>query len=128
MEHTSQGFTITVTASLSGTLFWTFTSQHAGSLFVRYLKRAIQERLVLTSPFTVCMLKGAETIDDFCHLQDVTDTSELHLEFLLQKRRRPATCQKLALSEAIGHQLPREVWRILAHGLCSQNAFLPMET
>ena len=117
MEQAAQGFTITVTAALSGKLFWTRTSKHAGSLFVRYLKLAIQKRLGLPSPFTVCMLKEAEIVDDFCHLQDITDTNELHLEFVLQKRRRPAACQKLALSEAIGHQLPREVWRILAHGL-----------
>ena len=117
MEHAAQSFTITVTAALSGKLFWTLTSQHAGSLFVRYLKLAIQKRLGLPSPFTVCMLKDAEIVDDFCHLQDISDTNELHLEFLLQKRRRPAVCQKLALYEAIGHQLTREVWRILAHGL-----------
>ena len=117
MEQAAQGFTITVTAALTGKLFWTFTSKHAGSLFVRYLKLTIQERLGLPSPFTVSILKEAELVDDFCHLQDITDTNELHLEFVLQKRRRPAACQKLALTEAIGHQLPREVWRILAHGL-----------
>ena len=104
-----QGFTITVTAALSGKLFWTLTSKHAGSLFVRYLKLAIQKRPGLPSPFTVCMLKEAEIVDDFCHLQDITDTNELHLEFVLQKRRRPEACQKLALTEAIGHQLSRSM-------------------
>ena len=39
------------------------------------------------------------------------------LEFLLHKRSRPDTCQQVALAEAICHQLPREVWRILSHGL-----------
>ena len=117
MEPAEQSFTITVTAALSGKVFWTFASQHAGSLFVRYLKLTIQERLGLPSPFTVSMLKEGEIVDDFCHLQDLTDTNELHLEYVLQKRRRPEACQKLALTEAIGHQLSREVWRILAHGL-----------
>ena len=117
MEHAAQGFTVTVTAALSGKLLCALTSQHAGSLFVRYLKLAIQKRLGLPSPFTVCILKGTETLDDFCHLQEITDTNELHLEFPLQKRSRPSICQKVALAEAIGHQLPREVWRILAHGL-----------
>ena len=117
MEPAVQSFTITVTAALSGKAFWTFASKHAGSLFVRYLKLTIQERLGLPSPFTVIMLKEGEIVDDFCHLQDITDTNELHLEYVLQKRRRPAACQKLALTEAIGHQLSREVWRILAHGL-----------
>ena len=55
-------------------------------------------------------------VDDFCHLQYITDTNELRLEYVLQKRRRPQVCEKLALTEAIGHQLSREVWRILAHG------------
>ena len=87
MEQAAQGFTITVTAALTGKLFWTFTSKHAGSLFVRYLKLTIQERLGLPSPFTVSILKEAELVDDFCHLQDITDTNELHLEFVLQKRR-----------------------------------------
>ena len=117
MESAVQNFTITVTAALSGKVFWTFASQHAGSLFVRYLKLTIQERLGLPSPFAVIMLKEGEIVDDFCHLQDITDTNELHLEYVLQKRRRPQACQKLALTEAIGHQLSREVWRILAHGL-----------
>ena len=117
MESTVQSFTITVTAALTGQVFWTFASQHAGSLFVRYLKLTIQERLGLPSPFAVIMLKEGEIVDDFCHLQDITDTNELHLEYVLQKRRRPEACQKLALTEAIGHQLSREVWRILAHGL-----------
>ena len=116
MESTVQSFTITVTAALTGQVFWTFASQHAGSLFVRYLKLTIQERLGLPSPFAVIMLKEAEIVDDFCHLQDITDTNELRLEYVLQKRRRPQVCQKLALTEAIGHQLSREVWRILAHG------------
>ena len=117
MESTVQSFTITVTAALTGQVFWTFASQHAGSLFVRYLKLTIQERLGLPSPFAVIMLKEGEIVDDFCHLQDITDTNELRLDYVLQKRRRPQACQKLALTEAIGHQLPREVWRILAHGL-----------
>ena len=56
---------------------------------MRYLKLAIQERLGLPSPFTVCMLKEAEIVDDFCHLQDITDTNELHLEFVLQKGEDP---------------------------------------
>ena len=116
MEHAAQGFTVTVTAALSGKLLYALTSQHAGSLFARYLKLAIQKGLGLPSPFTVCILKGAETLDDFCHLEDITHANELHLEFLLQKMR-PSTCQKVALPEAIGHHLPREVWRILAHGL-----------
>ena len=77
MEHAAQSFTITVTAALSGKLFWTLTSQHAGSLFVRYLQLAIQKRLGLPSPFTVCMLKDA-VVDDFCHLQNISDTNELH--------------------------------------------------
>ena len=117
MESTDQGFTITVTAALSGKVFWTFASKHAGSLFVRYLKLTIQERLRLPSPFAVIMLKEGEIVDDFCHLQDLTNTNELHLDYVLQKRRGPQLCQKLALTEAIGHQLLREVWRILAHGL-----------
>ena len=95
MEPAEQSFTVTVTAALSGKVFWTFASQHAGSLFVRYLKLTIQERLGLPPPFTVTMLKEGE-IDDFCHLQDLTDTNELHLEYVLQKRRRPEACQKLA--------------------------------
>ena len=117
MESTDQGFTITVTAALSGKVFWTFASKHAGSLFVRYLKLTIQERLRLPSPFAVVMLKEGEIVDDFCHLQDITDTNELRLDYVLQKRRGPQVCQKLALTEAICHQLSREVWRILAHGL-----------
>ena len=117
MEPTEQSFTITVTAAISGKVFWTFASKHAGSLFVRYLKLTIHERLRLSSPFVVVMLKEGEIVDDFCHLQDLTDTHELCLDYLLQKRRGPQTCQKLALTEAICHQLSREVWRILAHGL-----------
>ena len=117
MEQTAQGFTVTVTAALSGKLLCALTSQHAGLLYVRYLKLAIQKRPGLPSPFTVCLLKGADTPDEFCHLQEITDTDELHLEFLLQKRSRPAACQQVALAEAIGHQLPLEVWRILSHGL-----------
>ena len=39
------------------------------------------------------------------------------IEFLLQRRSRPDTCQQVALAEAICYQLPREVWRILSHGL-----------
>ena len=53
MEPTVQSFTITVTAALSGKVFWTFASQHAGSLFVWYLKLTIQKRLGLPSPFAV---------------------------------------------------------------------------
>ena len=117
MEPTEQSFTITVTAAFSGKVFWTFASKHAGSLFVRYLKLTIYERLGLPSPFAVTMLKDGEIVDDFCHLQDLTDTKELRLDYVLQKRRGPQVCQKLALTEAICHQLSREVWRILAHGL-----------
>ena len=86
MEQTAQGFTVTVTAALSGKLLCALTSQHAGSLYVRYLKLAIQKQLGLPSPFTVCLLKGTEAPDDFSHLQEITDTNELHLEFLLQKK------------------------------------------
>ena len=68
MEPTEQSFTITVTAAFSGKVFWTFASKHAGSLFVRYLKLTIQERLGLPSPFAVIMLKDGEIVDDFCHL------------------------------------------------------------
>ena len=75
MESTVQSFTITVTAALTGQVFWTFASQHAGSLFVRYLKLTIQEKLGLPSPFAVIMLKEGEVVDDFCHLQDITDTN-----------------------------------------------------
>ena len=82
MESTAQSFTITVTAALSGKIFSTFASQHAGSLFVRYLKLTIQERLGLPSPFAVIMLKEGEIADDFCHLQDITDTNELRLEYV----------------------------------------------
>ena len=117
MESLEQSFTITVTAAISGKVFWTFASKHAGSLFVRYIKLTIYERLRLPSPFVVVMLKGGEVVDDFCHLQDLTDTHELCLDYLLQKRRGPQICQRLALTEAICHQLSREVWRILAHGL-----------
>ena len=99
MEQTAHGFTVTVTAALSGELLCGLTSQHAGSLYVRYLKLAIQKRLGLPSPFTVCLLKGTDTPDDFCHLQEVTDTNELHLEFLLQKRGRSTACQQVALAE-----------------------------
>ena len=112
MEPTAQGFTVTITAALTGKLLCSLTSAHAG---VRYLKLAIQKRLGLPSP--VRILKGTDTPDDFCHLQERTDTNELHLEFLLQKRGRPTACQKVALAEEVGYQLPREVWRILAHGL-----------
>ena len=80
-------------------------------------KLTIHERLRLSSPFVVVVLKEGEIVDDFCHLQDLTDTHELCLDYVLQKRRGPQTCQKLALTEAICHQLSREVWRILAHGL-----------
>ena len=117
MEPAEQSFRITVTAALSGKTFWSFSSEHAGSLFVRYLKLTIQERLCLPSPFSVILMKEGEIVDDFCHLQDIADSNELHLEYVLQKRRRPVACQKLALTEAIGHQLSREVWRIPAHGL-----------
>ena len=65
MEPTEQSFTITVTAAISGKVFWTFASKHAGSLFVRYLKLTIQERLRLPSPFAVVMLKEGEIVDDF---------------------------------------------------------------
>ena len=98
MEPAVQSFTITVTAALSGKAFWSFASEHAGSLFVRYLKLTIQERLGLPSPFSVILMKEGEIVDDFCHLQDITDTNELHLEYVLQTRRRPAACQKLALT------------------------------
>ena len=118
MDQAAQGFTVTVTAALFGKVLCALTSQHAGSLFVRYLKLAIQKRLGLPSPFTVCLLKGTETLDDFSHLQEITDTNELHLEFLLQKRSRPSACQKVALAEAIGHQLPRGVWRIQHMAWC----------
>ena len=117
MEPTEQSFRITVTAAISGKVFWTFASEHAGSLLVRYLKLTIHERLRLPSPFVVVMLKEGEIVDDFCHLRDLTTTHELCLDYLLQKRRGPQLCQKLALTEAISHQLSREVWRILAHGL-----------
>ena len=117
MDSIEQSFTITVTAAISGKVFWTFASRHAGSLFVRYLKLTIQERLRLSSPFVVIMLKEGEIVDDFCHLQDLTDANELRLDYVLQTRRGPQLCQKLALTEAICHQLSREVWRILAHGL-----------
>ena len=101
MEPSEQSFTITVTAAISGKVFWTFASKHAGSLFVRYLKLTIQERLRLSSPFVVIMLKEGEIVDDFCHLQDITDTQELRLDYVLQTRRGPQICQKLALTEAI---------------------------
>ena len=117
MEPVAQSFTITVNAAISGKVFWTYTSNHAGSMFVRSLKLAIYDKLRLPSPFVVVMLKGKEVVDDFCHLQDLTDTQELCLDYLLQKRRGPQICQRLALTEAICHQLSREVWRILAHGL-----------
>ena len=77
MEPAEQGFSITVTAAISGKVFWTFTSRHAGSLFVRYLKLTIHERLRLSSPFVVVMLKEGEIVDDFCHLRDLTNTHEL---------------------------------------------------
>ena len=102
---------------LPGEPFCAFTSPHGGSLYVRYLKLAIQKRLGLRSPFTVRLLHGTDTPDDFCQLREITDTNAIHLEVLLQRRSRPDTCQQVALSEAICYQLPREVWRILSHGL-----------
>ena len=129
MEQTAHPFTVTVTAACSGELFCALTSLHVGSLYVRYLKLVIQKRLGLRSPFTVRLLQGTDTPDDFCHLREITDTNELHLEFLLQRRSRPDSCQQVALAEAICHQLPREVWRNLSHGLVgfySQSAFLPV--
>ena len=117
MEPAEQTFTITVMAAISGKVFWTYTSPNAGSLCVRFIKLAIFERLRLPSPFVVVMLKGGEVLDDFSHLHELTDTQELQLDYLLQKRRAPQVCQRLALTEAICHQLSREVWRILAHGL-----------
>ena len=126
MEPTEQSFTITVAAALSGKVFWTFASKHAGSLFVRYLKLTIYERLRLSSPFGVIMLKEGEIVDDFCHLQDLTNTNELRLDYVLQKRRGPQLCQKLALTEAIGHQLFARYgvsWRTV---WSSRNVFLSM--
>ena len=109
MVQTAQDFAVTVTAAMTGKLLCALTSPHAGSLYIRYLKLAIQKRLGLPSPFTVRILKGTDTLHDFCHLQDCTDTKELQLKFLIHRRCRPSTCQQIALAEAIGHQLSREV-------------------
>ena len=117
MEPSAHLFTVTVTAALTGEPFCVFTSLHVGSLPVRDLKIAIQKRLGLRSPFTIRLLHGTDTPDDFRHLCEITQTNEIQLAFLLQRRSRPDTCQKVALAEAIGCQLLREVWRILAHGL-----------
>ena len=87
MEPTAHPFTITVTAALTGEPFCAFTSPHGGSLYVRYLKLAIQKRLGLRSPFTVRLLHGTDTPDDFCHLREITDTNAIHLEVLLRRSR-----------------------------------------
>lgn len=117
MAQTEQDFTVTVAAAMTGKLLCALSSPNAGSLYVRYLKLAIQKRLGLPSPFTVRILKGTEALDDFGHLQDYTNTRELRLEYLVHRKSRPTACQQIALAEAIGLQLSREVWRILAHGL-----------
>ena len=67
------------------------------------MEQAAHGLRVTVRAFIVCLLKGTDTPDDFCHLQEITDTNELHLEFLL-----PAPCQQVALAEAICHQLPRD--------------------
>ena len=108
-EQTDTDFTVTVTAAMTGKLLCAVSTPTAGSLHVRYLKLAIQKRLGLPSPFAIRLLQGTETLDDFLPLQECTNTRELHLEFLVQKRTRPMTCQQLALKEAIGYQLPCEV-------------------
>ena len=68
MEPTAHPVTITVTHALTGEPFCAFTSPHGGSLYVRYLKLAIQKRLGLRSPFTVRLLHGTDAPDDFCPL------------------------------------------------------------
>ena len=117
MEPAKHPFTVKVAAALTGETLCEFTSPNVDALLVRDLKLAIQKRLGLLTPFTIRLLKGAEPTDDFCHMREIIDTNEIQLDYLLQRRTRPDTCQQVALAEAIGYQLPRTVWRILSNGL-----------
>ena len=74
MEPIAHPFTVTVTAAFTGEPFCALTSRHGGSLYVRYLKLATQKRLGLRSPFTIRLLHGTDTPDDFCHLREITHT------------------------------------------------------
>ena len=89
MEQAAQGFTITVTP-LTGPALLDFHIK-ACRIAVRAISEtdysgASQSSLTLHSH---SILKEAELVDDFCHLQDITDTNELHLEFVLQKEEDP---------------------------------------
>ena len=86
MEHAAQG--LHLPSQQRCLVKYSALSLHnMQALFAGYLKLAIQKRLGLPSPFTVRLLKGIETLDDFSRVQEITDTNELHLEFLLQKKK-----------------------------------------
>ena len=74
MEAAKHPFTVKVAAALTGETFCEFTSPHVDALLVRDLKLAIQKRLGLRSPFTIRLLHGTDTPDDFCHLREITHT------------------------------------------------------
>ena len=89
MAQTDTDFTVTVTAALTGKLLCAVSTPTAGSVYVRYLKLAIQKRLGFPSPFANRLLHGTETVDDFLHLQECTETRELHLDFLVKNEFDP---------------------------------------
>lgn len=86
-------------------------------LLVRQLKLAIQTGVGLPSPFLIQLLLEQEKLDDFVPLQSCTNSQELRLSLVFQRRRRPTPKEFESLAEAIGNNFSRTVWRILARGL-----------
>ena len=106
MAADDTSFTVTVSLGLTGKQLFFLTSSNAGSLYIRSVKQEAQSRLGLPSPFSVHILIGTETVDDFAHLHECTAANELHLQVIVRRRRRPTPVENEALAEAIGLNLP----------------------
>ena len=112
-----QAMTVNVTSALTGKQILKIESPNAGWLYGRHIKESVSKGIGAPSPFCIQLLIEQEKLNDFTQLKDCTETRELALSLVYQKRRRPTTKEYETLAEAIGNNYAQLVWRILAKGL-----------
>ena len=110
-------FTVKVTAAVNGKHILRVSDRRAGSLYGRHIKETVSKMVGASSPFCIQLLHGQERFTDFSQLKNHTDTSEIELNMLCVKKRKPTAKEYDALAEAVGSNYPQLVWNILAKGL-----------